>query len=97
MEMIILSSCQQVSILLGCRYLLLESVGDSDTRVSHSEALPNYLNMLKKGKQTSVEFWAADNLFLEKNTSFDHCSFFVRMLIGSPVASRAAHNTVIPQ
>lgn len=64
MEMIILSSCQQVSVLSGCWYLLLESVGDSDTRVSHSEALPNSLNVLEKGKQTLVELWAADNLFL---------------------------------
>lgn len=44
-------------------------MGDSDTRVSHSEALLNYCNMLGKGKQTVVGLWAADN-FLGKDKSF---------------------------
>ena len=43
-----LSRCQQVSVILDCQYLLLGSVGDSDTRVSHSEALPNYRSVLRK-------------------------------------------------
>lgn len=63
-----LSCCQQVSIILDCQYLLLGSVGDSDTGVSHSEALPNYRNMIRKGQQTPVELWVADNLFSEKVT-----------------------------
>lgn len=73
MKMIILSCCQQVSVILDCWYLLLGSVGDmgdSDTRVSHSQVLLNYRNMLGKGKQTAVGLWAADNFFLRKDTRF---------------------------
>lgn len=71
-------------------------MGDSDRRVSHSEVLPNYGNMLRKGKQTLVELWAADNLFVEKDVliqAFECCRLF-SVSLG---AIREPCNTVISQ
>lgn len=83
---------------MDCQYLLLGSVGDSDTGVSHSEAHPNYHNMLRKGQQTPVELWVADNLFLEKVTgAFECCRLLGSMFFVALHAVREPFNIVIPQ
>lgn len=66
------------------------------THTCESEELPNYHNMLREGKQTSLELWAADNLFLDKVTSFWVLQT-VRMFSVALDGIRELWNTVILQ